>query len=207
MSEGSPLWRDERVIAWVAKRMQAQSTRDELVDESRTGAHGWPLPGTYLTRVQVSQIQAILADREVTGRQPQRKRRRGNWNGVSNSARAGELKERKKAGGNDYLDTLKWQDVIVQLCAALEAFDVAGYEFGGETGVWYASDLLDDLISLDIWLNRAIPTVQRWLQEEKIRGIIETLRNPEGRTPEEIRMFRRRAAKLERQLGLVLTAG
>jgi len=211
-SEGRPLYQDERVLAWVAKRMQARSTRDELVEESRAGAYGWPVPGTYLTRVQVSQIQAMLWDRQAHGRTglngqaPHKVRsQHGNWNDKSNGARRRELKERKKAAPKDYLKLLDYQDLIVKLCAALEHFHPEGYDFGGEVGVWYASDLLDDLISLDTWLARAIPATQRWLSDAAVRKRIETLLNVEGRTPAETEAYKRRAAKLKRQLELVLT--
>jgi hypothetical protein len=133
--------------------MQARSNRDELLKESKAGAHGWPLPGTCLTRVQISQIQAILIDRHAhsrsrhNGQAPPRRARGGSWNSMPGGTRKRLLKERKKAGAEDYLKLLDYQALIVQLCSALEAFQPEGYDFSGAVGMWYAPDLLDDLIS------------------------------------------------------------
>src|SRR5262245_50771742 len=43
-------WQDDDVLAWVARRLKAGKTRDDIADESAAGLHGWPLPGEKLSQ-------------------------------------------------------------------------------------------------------------------------------------------------------------
>lgn len=157
----------------------------------------------HVSEVFVRQAMASLEAAQELPAGP--KGRAKNWNGKTTPTRQRELKGRKKTEAEAYLELTKVCGVIAQLCGILENLRMEDYT-PEEVSIWYVSDLLDDLISLGTWLDRATPAVQRWLGDADVRQKIETLRNVTGRTPEEAKTFLARAAKLERQLGLRLTA-
>ena len=61
------------------------------------------------------------------------------------------------------------------------------------------ADLLDDVVSLQAWLDRSLMAVQG-LVEGPMERLLAKLRNTAGRTPEEIEAFERTARRLEQRL-------
>lgn len=140
-----------------------------------------------------AEVQAELGQHPARGKPK-------NFNGKSATARTRELKaSRARTEDENYLELLKVQEIIVRLASVLQGVNVADWPVN-ETSLWYVSDLLDDLIGLGTWTDRATSAVQGWLGDADVRAKIAQLRNVNGRTPEEAALFQKRADKLERQL-------
>lgn len=143
-----------------------------------------------------AEVQAELGQHPARGKPK-------NFNGKTGTGRLRELKAaRGKTESERFLELMKVQEIIVRLSAVLQNVNVADWpvdEFG-ETALWTISDLLDDLISLGIWTDRAVSAVQGRLGDMKVREKIAKLRDTAGRTPEEKAAFEKHASKLERQL-------
>lgn len=198
---GMPLHKDERVLTWVTERAKAGRTRDQILAESKQGSDGWPAD-SHLTVHAYGQIQAVLDDRKGRPAPAPTRSKPKNWNDKSATARTRELKaSRARTEDENYLELLKVQEIIVRLASVLQGVNVADWPVN-ETSLWYVSDLLDDLIGLGTWTDRATSAVQGWLGDADVRAKIAQLRNVNGRTPEEAAIFQKRADKLERQLGL-----
>ncbi len=60
------------------------------------------------------------------------------------------------------------------------------------------ADLLDDVVSLQAWLDRSLMAVQGRVDEGPMEQILATLRNTARRTPEEIEAFERSTAPATR---------
>ena len=192
---GSELHKDEKVIAWVAKRRKVGRSRDQLSQEADEQAYGWPVPGKSLGRNQYDRIMAILKEREA--RPPGRPR---NWNGKSNDMRLREIRQ------NDLGKLNRLAMDINRLCRILEDYRPDDYT-PDEDSVWHIAAIYEDLISLSEWVSRSFSATQGWLGDADVRKKIERLRDISGRTPEEAETAQRLADLLERKLGARLTVG
>ena len=188
-----PLWEDEDVLAWVAKRMKAGRTRDEMIAESDAGRHAWPAEGRHLTRTSADCARAIIRDRERRGDAPPK--RRPNRSG----RRIREIREIRKVGkGSDLVD-IQYQ--IVKMTSLLESIDVESYMLDAEgTAAETLTDLVDDLTELQEWMERSTRSVFARLKDADKIAKIRKLRDTNGRTPEEIETAHRLADRLQRQL-------
>lgn len=65
----------------------------------------------------------------------------------------------------------------------------------------------DDLADLSRWIDEALVATQTWLGDVEVRRKIAKLRDPTGRTPEEVKAARRVADRLQRKLGAQLPKG
>lgn len=124
------------------------------------------------------------------------------WNGKSNSKRTRELRERKKMG---YTDLLDLQIRLNQLCVVFEAIHVEDLELD-QAALDKVADVHDDLVTMGVWWDRTIMSVQAWLSTVQIRETITKLRNVDGRSPEEAVSFIRTADRLQRKLEGMLNA-
>lgn len=191
---GGKRYTQEELDAAAVTALRAGQSQSGLAESLGIGNNSMKLAKAW-TRAEV---QAELGQHPVRSKSQ-------NFNGKSGTARLRELKAARGSTESErFLELMKVQEIIVRLSAVLQNINVANWpvdEFG-ETALWTVSDLLDDLISLGVWTDRATSAMQGRLEDADVRAKIAQLRNVNGRTPEEAAIFQKRADKLERQLGL-----
>ena len=129
----------------------------------------------------------VTVERPVAPRkeepQPTAKPKPGTWNGKSNDKRRRELQSVRREA--DFAGLYNVAKLINRLCTALEDVRFEEYELEGvtEEALWEISAIHDDLISLGEWHDRALSSVQHWLDDEgRAREDREAQEHGQGRT-------------------------
>jgi hypothetical protein len=196
------LAQEPAVIEWFGMLKAEGMTRDEIVRASQEKTHSWPGGDMRLSNGSAVAIIAVLKDRErrpIVGelKKPPKRPKRG-------GRRMREIRERKKQGGVSKLIDVQYR--IVQLTNQLESIEIEDYELDDVTQE-ALKGIYDDLSELQTWMDMALASVERRMEDANLITKIKHLREgTTGRTEEEIRTARRLADRLQRRLEAKLTS-
>jgi len=198
--------KENPVVTRMRNRQLGTDEMEEIIRESLGWREIVKRYGIKQAAAQNARTRAMATAEERARVAGQPVPKTGNWNGATKTGRLRELKAaRGQTESASFLELMKVQEIIVKLASVLQGIDVAGWPVD-EVSLWAVSDLLDDLIGLGTWTDRAVSAVQGWLGDTDVRTRIAQLRNVTGRTDAEKEAFLARAAKLERQLELRLSS-
>jgi hypothetical protein len=204
---------DVDVLNWVRGHARSGLASKEIVALSKT-AEDWPRPGQYLSDGSlVSCFAAIHHLEEQGARWPLKSdgkalRRGRSWAEARNGKRLHEVGG-KRAEARDAGDpTVLWDTAteIGKLSGLMISLDIADIELD-EYSLDTVSDLHDDLLFLQDWMEQAMGVIQGKLGEQKLRWKIAALRAKtvaNGCDPEEAASAQRAADRLERKLNMKL---
>lgn len=147
---------------------------------------------------RVSAAYASWETRKNGGKQP------SVTTGKTSPERRRELERQRREGG-DYSQFLKLAVEVNRMCGVLEDFDPHIYDLGNEPNLHLMTELHDDLLTLQEWMDRQLAAVWGRLQETDLLAKIAKLREVEGRSPQEVETARRLADRLQRKLDARLT--
>jgi hypothetical protein len=188
------LWEDDDVIVWVARRMRAGRTRDEIEAESKAGTHEWPLPGRWLPRNTVDICRHIIGDRRRRGDNSRPRKKESN-------KRLRQLYDSRRSGERGDTDIWKLQRAIWQAASEVEWFLLPNLNWDEDTQDT-VQQILDDLRRLDLWTQGAIgATIARMDDLGKQRTIhkLRVAANDQTATQGERENAVRMLAKLQRK--------
>lgn len=197
---GKPLWEDESVLAWVARRSAAGRTRDQIMADADAGEHGWPLPGKKLPQNAADAARAILADRARRGDKPKPPPK-------ESGKRLRELREQKRNGKDGGLWTMQVE--VAKAVGVLEGFRLEERDWSEDDEMMVA-EIYDDLERHARWVDAAMEVTLAHLGDLSLRRKIAKLKARETdmtSTPFERESAASRRAQLERRLGAKLSAG
>jgi hypothetical protein len=147
---------DDRVIAWIARRLRAGKTREEIADEAKAGLYDWPLPGRSLGVIAVREAMRVLRDRRRRGDTLRARRPK------ESGKRLRQLHAEKRGGRTG--DLWRLQKAISEAVSMLEGFDLPALDWSEETEDVVA-ELYDDLERNLRWLNAALEAVTAHMDE------------------------------------------
>ena len=182
------------MLAWVARRLAAGRSTYQLKDESKAGAHGWPLgpepeEGEYLGQNASEKAVAIVRDRK----------RRGDTNRRRQPKESGKrLRELHLQTREGRAKTELWdlQVAVTKAVSVLEWFDLPEIDWS-EHNEMLVAEIYDDLARHAQWTDRAIDVTVAHLGELGRRRkitMLEARANDPSSTPNE----RASAARLGR---------
>ena len=134
-----------------------------------------------------------IAQERVDRGAPKRGRAR-NLSGKTSSGRLRELTAEKREGKSP-AEVVEELTKMSKLCLAIEDFDVQALR---GLDPWHLDNLMDDVDSLDEWLQRLRSAVVALMGDIAVQARIAKLRSTEGRPPAEAEAMRRKADELER---------
>jgi hypothetical protein len=192
-------WENDDVIAWVARRMKAGKTRDEIVAESQEGAYEWPLPNRWLGKNAADICRGIVRDRK----------RRGDNNRRREPKEAGKRLRQlhaEKRAGRGLTDLWYMQKTVTELVGVLEGFDLPELDWSEETEE-LTNEIYEDLGRGARWVDTALDVVAAHMdglgRQRKIRKLRARIDDPSS-TPSERMTAARQAEKLEHKRSLTV---
>ena len=166
-----------------------------------------------------TKAQTLIAERERAAQGPPPGKPQ-NWDGVSNAKRQRTIKDAQRdaqRAGNEAAERLmQFRRRVVDACRVLESWQPGDLELiravDEFADVTYGDigSCLDDLITLELWLDRTRRTFTLYTDEDKVRTRILKLREQAAHPstePAEAAAYTTRAGKLERDLESRLEGG
>jgi hypothetical protein len=204
---------DVDVLNWVRAHARSGLPSKEIVALSKA-AEDWPRPGQYLSDGSLVSCFAAIHHLEEQGvRWPltsdgKALARARSYSEVRVGKRMHELGGKRAAARAVGDPIVLWDTAteIGKLTGLLISLDIADIELD-EHSLDTVSDLHDDMLFLQDWMEQTIGAVQGRLGEQKVRAKITALRAKtveNGCTAEEAEIAQRTADRLERKLNVKL---
>lgn len=149
------LWDDDDVVAWVARRMKAGRTRDQIFQESQAGDNGWPA-ARGLSQNGVDIVRAIVEDRLRRGDTTRRRQPK------ESGRRLRELHAERRAGRTG--DLWHLQKATAEAAGMLEGFALPDLDWSEENEA-IVIEIYDDLMRHARWNEAAIDAVTAHMDE------------------------------------------
>ena len=165
-----PWWLNEDVINWVVKRTEAKRTRQEMIDESMEGEHGWPLDDRPLTENAYISVRAVLASREHPSDEEPQQPKKPKWSGK----RLRELHTEKRTGRADSAMALQLN--VAKSVALLEEFELPEIDWDEGMNAELFGFIFDDITELGNWIQTATLVVASHMDEMAIQRKLSKLR-------------------------------
>src|SRR4051794_22236732 len=208
-SKDPELWEREEVLKWVARRMEAGNTRDEMMKDANAGKHGWPMEGAKFPQNAVDRARAIVTDRQTTGRpvHPPKPKPMAPEPRVSGK-RLRQLQERKRQEGVSKLIDL--QTRVMKAVSVLEGFEIADVGLS-EVESEKILSLHDDLTILSRWLINALAVVEANMDDltfqRRIKHFDAVIADPSAKPGEKMNAASMRDDAMKRRSAKRLSAG
>jgi hypothetical protein len=164
---------DPAVINWVRERYRDGWDRERIVAASNAGSDDWPVSGDQLSNGRISECRAVIAHMErmdaswpLTGDAPLRGTgRKPNPTGKRLHDVGTKRSEARRAGD----PTVFWDTCyeITKLSSLLRSLEIEHLEFD-EYSLDTVSDLHDDMLFLQDWMDRTLMAVQARLGEQAL---------------------------------------
>lgn len=193
---GQQLWQDEVVLTWVARRLKAKRTRDQMMAEANAGEHGWPLPGRKLPQNAADRAIAIVRDRQHRGDTPRRRPP------SESGKRLRQLHADKRAGRRDPQSELwRMQVAIAEAIGVLERTELPDVEWSEDVD-HILNEVVYDLERHRAWSDRQFDSVWAHIddvgRQRKLRELRKRANDPSS-TQSERESAANLAEKLERK--------
>lgn len=190
-----PVPHDPAVFDWVRRRRRQGWDSKRIVAASKAGSDGWPGTGA-LSDGSLSAVYTAIVHVERLEAQRKVRRARGFKSPTT------QLRELQRRPSSDELGAEFWRLRLraSELVYVLYSMRIEDYPLDHEADLLGLADLHESLTDLGQWWDRTISAVQGRLTDTDIQAKIATLRDPSGRTPEEVETANRIADRLQRKL-------
>jgi hypothetical protein len=196
------------VINWVRERYRDGWDREQIVSASKAGTDDWPVPDDHLSNGTMSECRAVIAHMERMGASwpltgdalPRGTGRKSSMTGKRLHEVGAKRSQARRAGDPGVFWDTCYE--ITKLSSLLQSLEVEHLELD-EYSLDTVSDLLEDMLFLQDWMDRTIMAVQARLGEQALVSKVAALRLKtveNGCTPDEEASAKRAADRLEAKI-------